>query len=116
MSSIIQDWRPEPTFRGTYGILSICISTYIICVWTTTYIDIPPRKYGMVQSLRRRLNGVLKGVITPSVFMRTAVSQLYSAIWLSCDAYDSLLRFPPPGWFGRIAFFPNVPVLGSKVR
>ena len=37
-------WRPEPDVRGTYGILSTCLSTIIIAIWTARHPDIrtPP--------------------------------------------------------------------------
>ena len=34
-------WRPEPTFRGTFGILSTCLITLGLCVWSAIHLNIP---------------------------------------------------------------------------
>lgn len=61
----ISAWRPEPTFRGTFSILSSCITTLILCVWTPVHINIPelqqkherrwsdPRRWISINSLRK---------------------------------------------------------------
>ncbi|KAI5850544.1 hypothetical protein DFP73DRAFT_539860 [Morchella snyderi] len=33
-------WTPEPKERGTWGILSTCIFTLIICIWTVIHDDV----------------------------------------------------------------------------
>ncbi|KAK4108126.1 hypothetical protein N656DRAFT_453762 [Canariomyces notabilis] len=34
-------WRPEPRERGTFGILSTCIVTLGLCVWTAIHLNLP---------------------------------------------------------------------------
>lgn len=34
-------WQPEPGKRGTYGLLSSCILTMILCLWTAVHPNIP---------------------------------------------------------------------------
>lgn len=34
-------WHPEPTFRGTYGILSSCLITMTLCIWTAVHLNLP---------------------------------------------------------------------------
>lgn len=34
-------WQPEPGMRGTYSLLSSCILTMILCLWTTIHPNIP---------------------------------------------------------------------------
>jgi hypothetical protein len=34
-------WHPEPQFRGTFGILSSCLITISLCVWTALHLNIP---------------------------------------------------------------------------
>jgi hypothetical protein len=36
-------WRPQPTFRGTFGILSTCLVTLGLCVWSAIHLNIPAR-------------------------------------------------------------------------
>lgn len=35
------EWHPEPTYRGTFGILSTCLITMVLCVWTAVHLNIP---------------------------------------------------------------------------
>ena len=34
-------WKPEPGYRGTWGILSTCIITISLCVWTAVHLNLP---------------------------------------------------------------------------
>jgi hypothetical protein len=34
-------WHPEPTFRGTWSILSSCLITISLCVWTAVHLNVP---------------------------------------------------------------------------
>ena len=34
-------WQPEPGNRGTYGLLSSCVITMVLCVWTAVHLNIP---------------------------------------------------------------------------
>ncbi|KAF2140459.1 uncharacterized protein K452DRAFT_359536 [Aplosporella prunicola CBS 121167] len=37
-------WVPEPTQRGTFGILSSCIVTTLLCVWSAVHLNIPQKE------------------------------------------------------------------------
>jgi hypothetical protein len=37
-------WEPEPTRRGTFQILSTCVITLSLCVWTAVHLNIPSSK------------------------------------------------------------------------
>ena len=117
ITSIIRNWQPEPSVRGTYSVLSICISTYIICIWTATHIDILSRKCGFWRSLGRRLQGLRIGIITPTVFMGVAASQLYTAVRLSRDAHAFLNEPPPPlpVWSHRLVLYLRTPPASGDV-
>ncbi|THW34039.1 hypothetical protein D6D21_09758 [Aureobasidium pullulans] len=34
-------WHPEPRGRGTFGLLSSCITTLVLCVYTAVHLNIP---------------------------------------------------------------------------
>ncbi|KAK0750470.1 hypothetical protein B0T18DRAFT_408963 [Schizothecium vesticola] len=36
-------WQPQPTFRGTFGILSTCLVTLGLCVWSAIHLNMPAR-------------------------------------------------------------------------
>ena len=35
------EWHQEPTVRGSFDILSTCILTLLLCVWTSVHLNIP---------------------------------------------------------------------------
>lgn len=36
-------WEPEPTRRGSFGILITCLVTLGLCVWTAVHLNLPAR-------------------------------------------------------------------------
>ncbi|PMD12836.1 hypothetical protein NA56DRAFT_453094 [Hyaloscypha hepaticicola] len=59
-------WHPEPTFRGTYSILSTCIVTLGLCVWTSLHLNIPA--YGKAsQQWRKKLVWLVVGLFAPEL-------------------------------------------------
>jgi len=34
-------WHPEPLRRGTFGLLSSCLITMGLCVWTSVHLNLP---------------------------------------------------------------------------
>ena len=36
-------WHADPTFRGTWGLISTCLGTLFICVWKAVHMDVPLR-------------------------------------------------------------------------
>ncbi|KAK3357860.1 hypothetical protein B0T25DRAFT_426025, partial [Lasiosphaeria hispida] len=39
-------WRPEPTSRGSFDILSTSIITLIACLWTAVHLNVPKKPCG----------------------------------------------------------------------
>jgi hypothetical protein len=37
-------WQPEPQVRGTFSIVSTCLLTMLLCVWTAVHLNIPAYK------------------------------------------------------------------------
>lgn len=35
-------WKPNPNTRGTFDILSTCLITLLLCVWTAVHLNVPP--------------------------------------------------------------------------
>ena len=59
-------WRPEPDFRGTYNILSSCLVTMCLCVWTAVHLNIPEHKKAYMQKWRK-LGWLTMGLFAPEV-------------------------------------------------
>ncbi|ORY16123.1 hypothetical protein BCR34DRAFT_476852 [Clohesyomyces aquaticus] len=63
-------WRPEPRFRGTASILSTCLTTMILCVWTAVHLNIPEpgkNKGILTPQNRRKIVFLLTGLFAPEL-------------------------------------------------
>ncbi|KAK1753845.1 hypothetical protein QBC47DRAFT_385061 [Echria macrotheca] len=77
-------WRPEPATRGTFGLLSSCVITMILCIWTSLHLNIPdvdePRiKYLPPLHTLRKAWWVLVGLFAPEVVTWVAFEQFRDA-------------------------------------
>ena len=97
-------WVQEPNVRGTFGILTFCLSTLIICAWSALHFDIPKRRH-------RRRDHVAFGVIWTMVAVLCPEGLLAAAIYQRIDAsilegYASLYllseRQAQAGWLTRL--------------
>jgi hypothetical protein len=60
-------WQSEPTFRGTYAILSSCVVTIILCVWTAVHLNVPAHKESLAAQQVRKFGWVILGLIAPEM-------------------------------------------------
>lgn len=67
----IVGWMPEPKSRGTSSILTTCILTLVLCVWTAVHLNIPQYKHAGAQ-LGRKIGWLVMGMLAPEM-----VSHLY---------------------------------------
>jgi hypothetical protein len=44
------EWEPPPTTRGTFQILSSCLITLILCIWTAVHLNIPEEDTSLPRS------------------------------------------------------------------
>lgn len=76
-------WRGEPAGRGTWSILSTCLITLTLCVWTVVHLNLPGKKgggaFGTVGTLFYKPRWVLMGILVPEVVVYIAWSQWLSA-------------------------------------
>ena len=72
-------WKSEPKTRGTFGILSLCLSTMIICVWTAVHSNIPTIRYRPVHRFFHRLFWMLIALIAPEALLCFAINQRMDA-------------------------------------
>ena len=69
-------WRPEPTTRGTWGLLSSCITTIGLCVWTAVHLNIP--EHGRTdRHIWRKVKWVIIGLIAPEI-VKSPTAQAFS--------------------------------------
>ncbi|KAF2689393.1 hypothetical protein K458DRAFT_279966, partial [Lentithecium fluviatile CBS 122367] len=70
-------WHLEPTFRGTFSILSSCMITIALCVWTAVHLNIPePGQHGwLCRQNRRKVFWLVLGMFAPGVIAWVAFQQ-----------------------------------------
>lgn len=64
--NISSHWEPEPNTRGTWSILSTCLVTMALCVWSALHINIPEPE-GQGKNIERKVWWVLLGVFAPEM-------------------------------------------------
>ncbi|PMD62363.1 uncharacterized protein K444DRAFT_627311 [Hyaloscypha bicolor E] len=76
-------WHPEPESRGTFSILSTCVVTLGLCIWTSVHLNIPaesrspkracwdPRGWVTKQQWRK-LGWLILGILAPEMVAFTA--------------------------------------------
>lgn len=69
--SNVVHWQPNPTTRGTFDILSTCIITLLLCVWTSVHLNVP-RPGGFWESRFRKVGWLLLALLAPEVVAYTA--------------------------------------------
>jgi len=65
-------WKAGSTFRGSYDILSSCVLTLILCIWTAVHINIAEpqdlyRNFWHRKQLQRKAVWLTLGVIAPEL-------------------------------------------------
>lgn len=73
-------WEPEPDRRGTFGIISTCLVTLGLCVWTAMHLNIPNHKEGTWLPLLRKVGWVLLGLLSPEL----VGSEIWNTLKLVC--------------------------------
>jgi len=71
-------WRPEPTYRGTYSILSSCLITMTLCIWTAVHLNLPEHGKATRQTWRK-LWWLTIGLFAPELVAWTAFEQYREA-------------------------------------
>ncbi|KAK3503321.1 hypothetical protein B0T13DRAFT_456962 [Neurospora crassa] len=92
------NWVPEPDRRGTFNILSTCLVTLSLCVWTAIHLNVPEHKEGKVKQLVRKAGWTLMGLVSPEAIAYTAYQQYSQAREIS-QAMNS--RNSPPVYAGH---------------
>jgi len=65
-------WKPEPLERGTYSILSSCLVTLGLCVWTAIHLNVPEQN-GRLAQILRKLGWMLLAFIAPELVGATSI-------------------------------------------
>jgi hypothetical protein len=64
----IANWQPEPQTRGTFSILSSCILTLGLCVWTAVHLNVPKHKHVKLQ-VGWKVGWLIIGMFAPEMVL-----------------------------------------------
>lgn len=67
-------WHPEPKTRGTFSILSSCLITMSLCIWTSLHLNLPEHKKEHLHKYRK-LGWMILGLIAPEMVVWNAWEQ-----------------------------------------
>lgn len=84
-------WTPDPSGRGTFTLLTSCILTLGICVWSAMHLNIPPQGEGPFRYWFRNIRWGLTGIFGPELVVFIAWKQ-----YLSARAVVQKSRYVPP--------------------
>lgn len=99
----------EPDGRGTIGILTSCICTLIICLWTCLHLHIPPPSVTYLGAIARKLRWMIIGAIAPELMAATALGQ-YLCVKDQIHRINSLagILSPTDKWSMTDGFYANM--------
>ncbi|KHE85479.1 hypothetical protein GE21DRAFT_1348871 [Neurospora crassa] len=60
-------WVPEPGTRGTFSILSVCLVTLGLCVWTAIHLNVPEHNEPSWKQLMRKTGWLVLGLLSPEI-------------------------------------------------
>ena len=82
-------WQPEPATRGTFNLLSGCIITLLLCVWSSVHLNLPRNDRGFEQKYLRRLAWIAGALLAPDFLIWTAWNQRKMAKKISMEANET---------------------------
>ena len=68
-------WVAAPTTRGTFQIISLCLSTMFICVWNALHMDIPTYRLSTGASVGQGVVWMLSTLLFPELLLLAALVQ-----------------------------------------
>src|SRR5258708_30692369 len=83
-------WVGEPTQRTSFGILSFCITTMLICIWGTVHFNIPTTRHSLIHRLLLQAAWMFIALIAPEALLYIAVHQRIDAGTLQRKAMKCL--------------------------
>ena len=72
-------WQSDPDGRGTFTLVSSCIFTLTICVYSAMHLNVPPRGESVPNFWLRNIRWALLGIFGPELVVFIAWKQYLSA-------------------------------------
>ena len=108
-----QIWMPEPKQRGTFGIISLCFSTLIVCTWNNPHLNIPTKRYSAIRRLIIQVSWTLVAFCAPELLLFLAINELVNASTLLKAVLDVHPHLAEPGMFARMYLYLHLLSRGS---
>ena len=94
-------WKGDPDYRGTFNIMSACLSTLLICVWTAIHDDITKgRRWHEV--VLRKMCWFLVGLLAPECILYITFCQYMAAKGLLDKAIRTGDFQPVAPWYRQL--------------
>lgn len=113
-------WQPEPTLRGTFSIISTCLATLAICLWSSVHVDIPTRGRA-IRKAAKKCGWLLGGLLAPEGLLTLALYQWWVARGLVKEAQAKGIKWTLTDGFyavmgGFVIDTTPYPILGEETR
>lgn len=72
-------WQSDPRGRGTFTLISSCVLTLTICVYSAMHLNVPPPGESIFRSWMRNIKWALLGIFGPEMVVFLAWQQYLSA-------------------------------------
>jgi len=95
-------WVPEPKQRGTFGIISLCLSTMIICIWSTLHFNVPTKRYSTIRRFIFQVLWMFIALLAPEVLLLLALDERVNAGILLRKALKFRPHLAKPGALARV--------------
>ena len=73
----------DPNGRGTFSLISSCVLTLTLCVWSALHLNVPSKSQTTLASLMTQCRWIITGGYAPELVLFTAWRQWSSAKLLS---------------------------------
>lgn len=91
-SNITITWEAEPTTRGTFTLLSTCIVTLFLCVWSSVHLNLPGTDQRYWLKFLRRLCWIAGALFAPEFLILIAWTQRQAAKEISKEVEETFKR------------------------
>ena len=83
-------WQSDPNGRGTFTLVSSCLLTLLICVYSAMHLNVPPYGESTLQFWVRNIKWALLGIFGPELIVFIAWKQYQSANTIRISSEGSI--------------------------
>src|SRR6266404_6805340 len=95
-------WIGESNQRSTFGILSFCFSTLIICVGSTVHFNVPRRRQSNALRVSLQVGWMVIALVAPEFLLYLAINERVDAGCLLGKVLESHPELVKPGMIDRM--------------